>query len=66
MPPDFEFPAQSGLFNQTKLWVPMSLTPQELSEEHAGYWGYQMIARLRNGVSSNMAEKDVDRVESWS
>ena len=62
MPPDFEFPAQSGLFNQTKLWVPMSLTPQELSEEHAGYWGYQMIARLRNGVSSNMAEKDVDRV----
>ena len=62
MPPSFEFPAQSGLFNQTKLWVPMSLTPQELSEEHAGYWGYQMIARLHNGVSSNMAEKDVDRV----
>src|SRR5262249_39988535 len=40
MPRDFEFPLQAGRLDQAQLWVPMSLTHDELSEEAAGYWGY--------------------------
>ena len=45
MPRSFEFPLEDGRLDQIQLWVPMSLTPEELSEEHAGFWGYQMVAR---------------------
>ena len=51
MPRDFEFPLQAGRLNQAQLWVPMSLSPAELSEGAAGFWGYQMVARLKDGVS---------------
>ena len=61
MPRSFEFPPQDG-FDQTELWVPMSLTADELSDEHAGFWGYQMIARLKDGVSLAQAAQDADRV----
>jgi len=40
----------------------MSLTADELSDEHAGFWGYQMIARLKDGVSLGEAAQDADRV----
>jgi putative ABC transport system permease protein len=39
MPRSFEFPLQPGLLDQTQLWVPMSLTPDELSDQNAGGWG---------------------------
>src|SRR5437660_4224820 len=61
MPRDFEFPLQTGL-DQAQLWVPMSLTPDELSDEHAGYWGYQMVARLKLGVTLPQDAHDVDIV----
>src|SRR5437660_11760062 len=61
MPRDFEFPLQTGL-DQAQLWVPMSLTPDELSDEHAGFWGYQMVARLKPGVTLSQAAQDADRV----
>jgi len=61
MPRSFAFPPQDG-FDQAQLWVPMSLTADELSDEHAGFWGYQMIARLRDGVSLGEAAEDADRV----
>ena len=61
MPRSFEFPPQDG-FDQTQLWVPMSLTADELSDEHAGFWGYQMIARMKDGVSLGEAAQDADRV----
>lgn len=60
MPRDFEFPLQPGRLNQAELWVPMSLTPDELSE--AGNWGYHMVARLKDGVTLAQAAKDADRV----
>jgi predicted permease len=62
MPRSFEFPLQNGHLNQAELWVPLSLTPDELSDQHAGYWGYQLVARLRDGVTSTQATQDVNRV----
>jgi putative ABC transport system permease protein len=62
MPRSFEFPLQPGRLNQAQLWVPMSLTPDELSEDQAGLWGYRMVARLKNGVTLQQAAKDADRV----
>jgi predicted permease len=62
MPRSFEFPLQPGLLNQSQIWVPMSLTPDELSDQSAGFWGYQMVARLKNGVTIAQAAQDVDRV----
>ncbi len=62
MPRGFDFPPADGPLDQAQLWVPMSLTAEELSDEHAGFWGYQMIARLKNGVSLSQAAQDADRV----
>jgi putative ABC transport system permease protein len=62
MPRGFEFPLQFGRLYQAQLWVPLSLSPDELSEQHAGFWGYQMIARLKKGVSLTQGAQDADRV----
>jgi predicted permease len=62
MPRGFEFPLEDGRLDQAKLWVPMSLTPEELSEGHAGFWGYQMVARMKDGASLKQAAGDADRV----
>lgn len=62
MPRSFEFPLQPGHFDQTQLWVPMSLTPAELSDDSAGYWGFHMVARLKDGVTFSQAANDADRV----
>ncbi|HXW93428.1 MAG TPA: ABC transporter permease [Terriglobales bacterium] len=62
MPRSFEFPPTAGHLDQAQLWVPMSLTADELSDEHAGFWGYQMVARLKEDVSLEQAALDTDRV----
>ena len=62
MPQSFEFPVQAGRLNQSQLWVPMSLTPEELSDQAAGFWGFQMIGRLKPGISVEQARQDVARV----
>lgn len=62
MPRGFEFPLQAGRLNQAQLWVPLSLTPDELSDQQAGFWGYHMIARLKDGVTLPQAAQDADRV----
>ena len=61
MPRSFEFPVQGGP-TQTELWVPMSVTPDELSEQRAGFWGYHLVARLKDGVTVQQAAQDADRV----
>ena len=58
----FEFPLAAGRLDQAQIWVPMSLTAEELSDEHSGFWGYQMIARLKDGVTLTQAASDADRV----
>jgi predicted permease len=62
MPRGFEFPLQAGRLEQAQLWVPLSLTPEELSEANAGAWYYQMVGRLKDGVSTQHGAQDVARV----
>ncbi|HWE85899.1 MAG TPA: ABC transporter permease [Terracidiphilus sp.] len=62
MPRNFEFPLQVGRLNQAQLWVPMSFTPEELSDEAAGMWGFQIVARLKDGISVPQAAQDANRV----
>jgi predicted permease len=40
----------------------MSLTPDERAAAHEGVWAYQMVARLKDGVTVQQAASDVDRV----
>jgi len=62
MPRDFEFPLQPGRLDQTEVWVPLSLTPEELSDTNAGHFGYQLVARIKDGVTVSQAAQDADRV----
>ena len=62
MPRNFEFPLQAGHLNQVQLWVPMSLTPDELSDSAAGFWGYHIVARVKEGITLTQAAMDADRV----
>ena len=62
MPRNFEFPLIAGQLNRAELWVPMSFTPQELSPPAAGNWGYQMVGRLKPGISPAQAQSDAQRV----
>jgi putative ABC transport system permease protein len=62
MPRNFEFPLSSGQLNRTELWVPLSFTPQELSNAAAANWSYQMVGRLKPGISASQAQSDAQRV----
>ncbi len=62
MPRNFEFPLVAGQLNRTQLWVPMSFTKQELSPPAAANWSYQMVGRLKPGISPEQAQSDAQRV----
>jgi predicted permease len=62
MPRGFEFPLQPGRLDQPRLWVPMSLSAEDLADASAGCWCYHMVARLGNGVTLQQAAQDADRV----
>ena len=62
MPRNFEFPLVAGRLNQSELWVPMSFTPDELSPTSAANWGYQLVGRLKPGVTVEQATQDANRV----
>ena len=62
MPRSFEFPLQPGRLNQTQVWVPLSLTTDELSEKNVGAWAYRIVARLKDGVTQQQAAEDANRV----
>ena len=62
MPRGFAFPPADGYLDQAQLWVPLSLCADELSDAHAGFWGYEIIARLKDGVGLSQASQDADRV----
>lgn len=61
MPRDFEFPLQAGQLNRVELWVPTSFTDQELTQG-ASSWSYQMVGRLKPGISAAQAQGDAERV----
>jgi len=62
MPRSFEFPLQAGRLNQVELWLPMSFTPEDLSDQQAGFFGYHIVARVKDGVTMTQAAQDADRV----
>ena len=62
MPRNFDFPIEHGLLHPTALWVPLSLTADELSDQQAGAWGLHLVARLKNGVTLRQGAEDADRV----
>jgi predicted permease len=62
MPRGFDFPPVDGYLDRAQLWVPMSLTADELSDEHAGFWGYHIVGRLKDGFDLSQAAQDADRV----
>jgi putative ABC transport system permease protein len=62
MPRNFEFPLVPGQLNRSELWVPMSFTAQELSTTAAANWSYQMVGRLKPGISTTQAQDDAERV----
>ncbi len=61
MPAGFEFPLSPGHLNQSKLWIPMSFEPEELTTGGSS-WQYEMTGRLKRGVSIEQAENDAERV----
>jgi putative ABC transport system permease protein len=61
MPRNFEFPLVPGHLNHTELWVPMSFTEQELSPNGASNWSWQMVGRLKPGVTASQAVADAGR-----
>ncbi|HET9183709.1 MAG TPA: ABC transporter permease [Candidatus Angelobacter sp.] len=61
MPRNFEFPLQPGQLNRTELWVPMSFTHDELTIGAAS-WSFQMVGRLKPGVSPQQAQADAESV----
>ena len=62
MPRAFEFPLVPGQLNRSELWVPMSFRADELAPSRASNWSYQMIARLKPGITPAQAESDANRV----
>jgi predicted permease len=62
MPRGFEFPLVTGQLNRTELWVPMSFTPGELVPAAAANWSYQMVGRLKPGISPQQAQSDAETV----
>jgi predicted permease len=62
MPRSFEFPLIGGHLNQSELWVPLSLAPEEVGPTASASWNYDMIGRLRPGVTPQQAQTDAERV----
>ncbi len=62
MPRNFEFPLTSGHLNRIELWVPMSFRPDELAPGSSANWSYQMVGRLKPGVTPSQAQSDAERV----
>lgn len=61
MPRDFEFPLVPGQLNRSELWVPMSFTQGELENGKAS-WNFQMVGRLKPGISPAQARQDTELV----
>jgi putative ABC transport system permease protein len=62
MPRNFEFPLVPGHLNHSELWIPMSLQPVELTGSEQGSWAFNMVGRLKPGVTIAQARDDADRV----
>jgi predicted permease len=62
MPHDFEFPLNPGNVNQSELWLPLSLQPEEFTAGSAASWNSRMVGRLKPGITAEQAQSDAERV----
>jgi predicted permease len=63
MPRGFEFPLLPGRhLNHSALWVPASLTSAELSFDQGAVFGFDMVGRLKPGITPAQAQSDAERV----
>ena len=62
MPRNFEFPLQAGVLHRAELWVPMSFAAEELDPQAGAYWAWQVVARLKPGVTTAEARTEVQRI----
>lgn len=62
MPRDFEFPLNPGNVNQSELWLPLSLRPEEFAAGSAASWNSRMVGRLKPGITAEQAQSDAERV----
>jgi predicted permease len=60
MPRNFEFPLLSGHISDSQLWVPTSFAPSDLTQ--SGSWSFEIVARLRPGVTTEQAQTDANQV----
>ncbi len=61
MPRQFEFPLVPGQLNRSELWVPISFSQGDL-ENGKGSWNFQMVGRLKPGISPAQAQQDAQAV----
>ncbi len=63
MPRNFEFPLVPGRLNSAEFWVPMSFDEQqELGVNGAAGWSFNMVGRLKPGVTAAQAQSDAQVV----
>jgi predicted permease len=62
MPRHFEFPLNPGHVNQSELWLPLSLQPEEFTAGSAASWNSHMVGRLKPGITVQQAQSDAERV----
>ncbi|HLJ90870.1 MAG TPA: ABC transporter permease [Candidatus Angelobacter sp.] len=62
MPRNFEFPLVPGQVNQSELWVPMNFTRDEISGLGQSSWNFQMVGRLKPGISRQQAQAQAEEV----
>jgi predicted permease len=57
LPADFAFPDDGA-----RLWTPLSFTPEQRQEYHSN--SYDMVARLRDGVTIEVAQQRIDALNA--
>ena len=62
MPRSFEFPLVPGHLNSSELWIPMSFREGELGVGGAAGWNFNMVGRLKPGITAAQAQSDAERV----
>ena len=56
MPAEFDYP------DQTELWGPLAFSPDDLSENSRGNHGFEVLGRIKAGLSLAQVQSDMDRV----
>ena len=56
MPDGFAYPAD------TEIWGPLAFSPDDLSENNRGSHGYEVLGRIKPGLSLAQVQSDMDRV----